>query len=412
MKKILTFWAVMAMSLLGACSDEPASSTSTSSDDDNMVTTSTAAEVTAGIDSYGDVATFTVALDKTPLAESVAVDAEDEDYVENATFDETVYITFSTTGSATVEGDTEGSVTIDGNDVTVNSTSGAVRRYVLSGTTSDGFFKLYSSRKQCIQLNGVNITNPDGAAINNQSKKRTFIVVSDGTSNYLTDGTAYADAADDEDMKACLFSEGQVVFSGSGYLEVDANCKAGIRSDDYVRFMPGCNVWVDASSGNGIRGNDAVIMTGGVVNVNVSGVADKGVSTDGYIQIDGGRLSAVTSGGCEWDETDNDFTACAGIRADGDVYINGGEINLRSSGTGGKGISCDGALAITDGVVRVITTGTKRKQGSYSTSPKGIKADGAITITGGRVQVRTTGGEGSEGIESKDVMSISGGTVE
>ncbi|MBP3737752.1 MAG: carbohydrate-binding domain-containing protein [Muribaculaceae bacterium] len=413
MKTNVTLMSALAtLHLLCACADEPTAASSSSSSDDNVSTTSVATEVTCDAVFQGDVSSFTISHDKTALSETLKVDNEDDDYVENTTFDETVYITFSATGDATVEGDTEGSVSVDGNDVTVSSTSAAVRLYVLSGTTNDGFFKLYSNRKQGIKLDGVNITNPDGAAINNQSKKRTFIVLAEGSSNFLTDGTAYADATDAEDMKACLFSEGQLVISGNGYLEVDANCKAGIRSDDYVRFMPGCNVWVDASSGNGIRGNDAVVMTGGVVNVNVTGVAEKGVSTDGDVQIDGGRLTVLTSGGCEWDDEENDYTASAGIKADGQVYINGGEVNLSSSGTGGKGISCDGDLAINAGTVRVITAGSKRTQGNYSTSPKGIKADGAITIAGGDVLVRATGGEGSEGIESKGEMVVTGGTIE
>ena len=413
MKTNVTLMSALAtLHLLCACADEPTAASSSSSSDDNVSTTSVATEVTCDAVFQGDVSSFTISHDKTALSETLKVDNEDDDYVENTTFDETVYITFSATGDATVEGDTEGSVSVDGNDVTVSSTSAAVRLYVLSGTTNDGFFKLYSNRKQGIKLDGVNITNPDGAAINNQSKKRTFIVLAEGSSNFLTDGTAYADATDTEDMKACLFSEGQLVISGNGYLEVDANCKAGIRSDDYVRFMPGCNVWVDASSGNGIRGNDAVVMTGGVVNVNVTGVAEKGVSTDGDVQIDGGRLTVLTSGGCEWDDEENDYTASAGIKADGQVYINGGEVNLSSSGTGGKGISCDGDLAINAGTVRVITAGSKRTQGNYSTSPKGIKADGAITIAGGDVLVRATGGEGSEGIESKGAMVVTGGTIE
>lgn len=413
MKTNVTLMSALAtLHLLCACADEPTAASSSSSSDDNVSTTSVATEVTCDAVFQGDVSSFTISHDKTALSETLKVDNEDDDYVENTTFDETVYITFSATGDATVEGDTEGSVSVDGNDVTVSSTSAAVRLYVLSGTTNDGFFKLYSNRKQGIKLDGVNITNPDGAAINNQSKKRTFIVLAEGSSNFLTDGTAYADATDTEDMKACLFSEGQLVISGNGYLEVDANCKAGIRSDDYVRFMPGCNVWVDASSGNGIRGNDAVVMTGGVVNVNVTGVAEKGVSTDGDVQIDGGRLTVLTSGGCEWDDEENDYTASAGIKADGQVYINGGEVNLSSSGTGGKGISCDGDLAINAGTVRVITAGSKRTQGNYSTSPKGIKADGTITIAGGDVLVRATGGEGSEGIESKGAMVVTGGTIE
>ena len=284
---------------------------------------------------------------------------------------------------------------------------------MLTGTTTDGFFKLYSTKKQAIVLNGVNITNPDGAAINNQSKKRTFIVLNDGTKNYLSDGANYSDATDDEDVKACFFSEGQLIFSGAGYLEVDANCKAGIRSDDYVRTLPKTNIFVDASSGNGIRGNDAVIVTGGVININITGTSNKGISTDGEVRIDGGRTTILTSGGYEYDSDERDYTACSGIKADSLVTINGGEVNIKSTGTGGKGINSDDQIVINDGVVRIITTGKRQKDSKGSVSPKGIKADGNITFNGGQTQVRLEGsGDGTEAIESKSEIHIEAGTVE
>lgn len=422
MKKMNQFWfTVMLLFAVAACSTDDSwtdegwtqNSTTTNSDDDNSTTTSTADNVVNGVSSEGDVTSFTIAFNKNAISESVTVDSSDDDFIENTTFDKTITITFNTSGAATVSGDDDNIVSISDNDVIVNNTTSNVIKYVLTGTTTDGFFKLYSSKKQAIVLNGVNITNPDGAAINNQSKKRTFIVLNDGSKNYLTDGTIYKDAVDTEDMKACFFSEGQLVFSGSGYLEVDANCKAGIRSDDYVRTMPKANIYVDASSGNGIRGNDAVIVTGGVLNVNITGTADKGISSDGEVRIDGGRTTIQTSGGYEYDEDDKDYTACSGIKADSLITINGGELNVKSTGTGGKGLNCDKTINIYDGIVRIITSGKRQKDSKGSVSPKGIKADGNITIKGGQTQVRLEGtGDGTEAIESKAEIHIEAGTVE
>ena len=424
MKKMNLFWiAVTVWFAIAACSTDDSwdmggansqnSSTMSNSNDDNSATTGSAENVINGVSTNGDVQSFTVALNKNAIAESLNVDAEDEDYIENTTFANTITITFSTSGNATVSGDDAGIVSITGNDVVVNNETGKVIKYILTGETNDGFFKLYSSKKQAIVLNGVKITNPDGAAINNQSKKRTFIVLNDGSKNYLTDGTKYADAVDTEDMKACFFSEGQLIFSGSGYLEVDGNCKAGIRSDDYVRTLPKTNIYVDASSGNGIRGNDAVIITGGVINVNVTGTADKGISTDGEVRIDGGRTTIMTSGGYEYDEDDKDYSACSGIKADSIVNINGGELNIKSTGIGGKGINCDDKININDGVIRIITTGKRQKDSKGSVSPKGIKADGNITIKGGQTQIRLEGtGDGTEALESKGEIHVEAGTLE
>ena len=389
------FWSMMLMlSACAACSTESwdewdngensYNNSTTTSDDDNKPTKTTGDDVASGSSTAGDVTKFTVELNKSAISETQKVDTGDDDYIENSSFAKTITITFSKTGSATVSGDDAGIVAINGNDVVATNTTETVIKYVLTGETTDGFFKLYSSKKQAIVLNGVSITNPDGAAINNQSKKRTFIVLNDGTKNYLTDGTKYSDATDSEDMKACFFSEGQLIFSGSGYLEVDANCKAGIRSDDYVRTMPNTNIYVDASSGNGIRGNDAVIVTGGVINVNITGTADKGISTDGEVRIDGGRTTILTSGGYEYDSDDKDYSACSGIKADSIININGGELNIKSTGTGGKGLNCDDQININDGVVRIITTGKRQKDNKGSVSPKGIKANGNITFKADR----------------------------
>ena len=427
MKKMNQFWVMFTLVFAAmACSTDDGwygegwtnqgnstSSTTSESNDDNSNSTSTADDVMTGVTSDGDVTSFTIALDKNALSESVNVDTNDDDYIENTTFDKTITVTFSQSGNASVSGDESGIVSINGNDVIATNNTDQVIKYVLTGETSDGFFKLYSTKKQAIVLNGVSITNPDGAAINNQSKKRTFIVLNDGTKNYLTDGANYSDATDSEDMKGCFFSEGQLIFSGSGYLEVDANCKAGIRSDDYVRTMPKANIWVDASSGNGIRGNEAVIVTGGVVNINVTGTADKGISTDGEVRIEGGRTTIFTSGGYEYDSDENDYSACSGIKADSVININGGELNIKSTGTGGKGLNCDDEININDGVVRIITTGKRQKDSKGSVSPKGIKADGKINVSGGQTQVRLEGtGDGTEGIESKSEIHIEAGTVE
>ena len=427
MKKMNQFWVMFTLVFAAmACSTDDGwygegwtnqgnstSSTTSESNDDNSNSTSTADDVITGVTSDGDVTSFTIALDKNALSESVNVDTNDDDYIENTTFDKTITVTFSQSGNASVSGDESGIVSINGNDVIATNNTDQVIKYVLTGETGDGFFKLYSTKKQAIVLNGVSITNPDGAAINNQSKKRTFIVLNDGTKNYLTDGANYSDATDSEDMKGCFFSEGQLIFSGSGYLEVDANCKAGIRSDDYVRTMPKANIWVDASSGNGIRGNEAVILTGGVVNINVTGTADKGISTDGEVRIEGGRTTIFTSGGYEYDSDENDYSACSGIKADSVININGGELNIKSTGTGGKGLNCDDEININDGVVRIITTGKRQKDSKGSVSPKGIKADGKINVSGGQTQVRLEGtGDGTEGIESKSEIHIEAGTVE
>ncbi len=361
----------------------------------------------------GDLTSFDISIDKTALEETETIPTsgdEAEDYLENNTFTDEIGIAFNGS-SATVSGSVDGvTVTVSGADVVVNSSVKNVC-YTVSGTTTDGFLKIYSDKKFELKLNGVSITNPDGAAINIQSKKRGYIVLADGTENNLTDGTKYSDATDDEDMKACFFSEGKMLFSGKGTLNVYGNCKAGIRSDDYILFRPGNNVYVKATAGNAIKANDALYIKGGVLNVEVSAAASKGLSSDGLVQIDGGRTTAITTGTGEYDSDEQDVSGCAGVKADSIFVMNGGALYCKSTGAGGKGISTDQTLTVTGGTIKVITTGKQYTYGSLDTSAKGIKSDEAMYLQGGTIMVRCTGGEGSEGIESKSTMDISGGMV-
>lgn len=408
----------------------------------------------------GDLLDFTVAFDEndesTYGSMTETVSSDEDDFIENSEFTSVVTITYNGT-TATVNNNVSGvEVSVNGGHVVVNSTVGKVE-YVLNGTTTDGSFKVYSEKKFKLSLSGVSILNPVGAAINIQSSKRVFVVCTDGTTNTLTDGSSYTSATDSEDMKACFFSEGQLIFSGGGLLTVTGNYKHAITSDDYVRFRSGCNITVAAAKKDGIHTNDAIIIGGGVLNISstedaiqceeggitmtggfvkvsttankahglksaqdvlisggaiqaeVAGAASKGISCDGNLTFSGGKLTALTSQTALYE--DNDLSSCAGIKCDGDILVTGGEIAIQSTGGAGKGINCDGSVTISDGTVKVITTGPQCTYNRLSSSAKGIKADGALTIDGGTVLVKATGGEGSEGIESKSVLTVNNGMV-
>lgn len=192
---------VFAMSLLVGCSEDDTVLDDVSENSSNS-TANAGTDILANLVSDGDVASFSITLDSTPLDETISVDANDDDFIANTTFNRTIYINFSESGTVSVSGDDNGIVAVSGNDVVATNLGSEVIMYVLSGTSNNGFFKLYSSKKQGITLNGLNLTNPDGAAINNQSHKRTFVVLADDSKNVLTDGSSYADETDDEDMKA------------------------------------------------------------------------------------------------------------------------------------------------------------------------------------------------------------------
>ena len=347
-----------------------------------------------------------------------------DDNIANTTFDRVISIVFG--GSqATVTGDEKGIVTVNGNRVTVNNTTKETIVYDLSGTATDGCFKLYSSKKQAIRLSGLGLANPSGAAINNQSKKRTFVIVEG--SNALADGTSYTETPESEDEKAAFFSEGQLIFCGGGSLVVKAKGKAGITSDDYVRFMSSPTVKVTSSAGHAVRGKDAIIVTAGEITAATSADMKKGFTSDSLVRFEGGKTVISVTGSAAYDSEDAEYTGTAGVKADILFEMIDGSLNIFNSGKGGKGISGDAEGWFKGGTVTVNTTGanygqsnnngfgpggrpgqTSTSSDDNSVSAKGIKFDGNLYFEGGTVNVTC---KSHEGIESKGTLTVSGGNI-
>ncbi|MBP5722568.1 MAG: carbohydrate-binding domain-containing protein [Bacteroidales bacterium] len=328
------------------------------------------------------------------------------------TFEKSISVEYSTSGNATVSGaDSTFVVTIDNNQVTIVYSGSEQVEYELSGTSDNGFFKLYSAKKQSILLNNLSLTNPNGAAINVQgtmdspnSGKRTFVVVNG--SNKLADGSSYSQTPSGEDEKGVVFGEGKLVFCGDGNLSITASGKSGIVSDDYVRFTARTEITIKATNGHGVKGKDSVMVDNAMLDILVSANMKKGLISDGTVRIDGGNTTITVSGNAAYDSEDKDYSGTAGVKAGGRFEINGGTLVITNSGTGGKGISGDGNGNFNGGTISVTTTGSNYSTGGVSA--KGIKFDGDITFSGTNVSVDC---KSNEGIESKGTITISDGIV-
>jgi hypothetical protein len=332
--------------------------------------------------------------------------------------------------------------------------------YILSGTSSDGEFYMEGTYKCTVQLAGLTLTNPSGAAINIQDGKRIKLSAKKNTTNTLTDGQ-------NGSQKACLVIKGHAELQGNGTLNIYGNTKHGIKASDYMTVKnltlnvlsavadgiqangyfqlksgtvtisgvgdDGIQVELDGTTSTGeTSGHDDedsgnVYLDGGTLNISVTAAAAKGVKCDGDLKVSGSTVTATTTGGGTWDTDDQKTKASACLSADGNITISGGDLTLTSKGAGGKGISGDGTLTVTGGNISVSTSGgvvtyvnnkltngytsdTERLSSNYKSSPKGIKMDGTVTISGGNIYVKTTGKNG-EGIESKKTMEIKGGNI-
>ena len=159
---------------------------------------------------------------------------------------------------------------------------------------------------------------------------------------------------------------------------------------------------VTADAAKGLKCEGDMIITGGTADVSASGngvwdsakvktKASACLASDGDITLDGGTITLSATGG-----------GGKGINCDGRLTINSGKTAIRTSG---------GIVAYVNGTLYTNYTGnTDRLDSDMKSSPKGIKADGDIEINGGEIDVTTTG-KGAEGIESKSVLTVNDGTI-
>lgn len=290
-------------------------------------------------------------------------------------------------------------ITVTGADVIVNSTvSDNQVKYLLKGNSSDGMFKIYSTYKYELILSGLSLVNNDGPAINIQSKKRIDFKLETGTTNTLTDGSSYASST--EDQKGTIFSEGQLVFGGSGSLTVKGNKGHAICSDDYIEIENG-NITVTGAVKDGIHSKDHFNLEGGTVNITATGDAIE--CETGKIKIEAGSLLATTAS-----------TDAKGLKCDSTFTMTGGNLNLTVTGNQGKGIKSIGKMSISGGNITVNTSGgvvlTALGSGYEPSYCTAIKCDSTINISGSTITITATGTAG-KGISSDSDINITGGTI-
>lgn len=189
-----------------------------------------------------------------------------------------VYITYNGTSATVVNPMAASGVTIAVTNagVTVTSTSAEKNiNYILTGVSSNGYFKVYSNEKYNILLDNLTLTNTTGPAVNLQSGKNATIHLVSGTISVLSDGGTYAAApvvsGVTEDQKAALFCEGTIEMVGAGTLTVNGSGSQqhAIASDDEIKQYEGTLI-VASAVVDGIH-SDGYYMNGGSTSVAATG---------------------------------------------------------------------------------------------------------------------------------------------
>lgn len=203
----------------------------------------------------------------------------------------------------------------------VDATVGEIT-YTLTGTATDGEFYLSGSYKTTVELSGVSITNKtpvySGAAVHVQNGKRVNIRVATGTENTLADAATGS-------QKGCLYVKGHAEFKQRGTLNVYGNLKHAIKAGEYIQ-VKNCTINVRSAVSDGINCNEYFLMESGVLNM--SAIGDNGIQCD---------LDGVASTG--------ETTAHEGEDS-GNIYITGGTVNITVTGSQTKGFKPAGNTSI------------------------------------------------------------------
>ncbi len=301
------------------------------------------------------------------------------------------------------------SATVSGNHVSVVAARSLDKEvnYVLTGKSTNGSFYMDGHYKSGLTLNGVELTNPDSAALCIDNGKRIAVTLTDGTTNTFVDGTGGA-------QKACFFINGHAEISGAGTLNITGNTKHAYASDEYTWIKSGCGaINILASANDGMHIEQYYKQEGGTVSVkgslgdciDVSCTKDSTDVQNGEVIISGGTLTMNVSA-----------EDVKGLKSESDMAISGGTINATVSGDGAKGISVGGNLTVSqdEGATTLITmtvSGTTYHKGQEDESKcRGIKVKGNYTLAGGKINMTVTGKK-AKGIAIDGTYTYTGGTT-
>lgn len=313
--------------------------------------------------------------------------------------------------------------------------------YTLIGSSSDGSLTLDGSYKCTVSLAGLTLTNPNGAAITINNKKRIQFSVKKETENTLTDGA-------NGSQKACIYSKGQLQLQGNGTLNITGNTAHAIKSGDYIAVknltlnilsavkdgiscnkyfqMKSSNVTIKSVGDDGIQADiesddDATTETeghedensgnlyveGGTLSITVPTTAAGGkcLKAAGLVRIDGGTHSLTAGGKVDTsDSSDPSYTAA--IKGS-NVMINNGTIDIKVTGAAGRGISADNTITTNGGTLTITNSGTPTTISSDVKGAKGLKALN-IALNAGDITINMSG-NASKAIRCGDGIQTSSG---
>lgn len=296
----------------------------------------------------------------------------------------------------------------------------AAGAYRLTGTLADGQVVVDTSDSGNVYLilDNASITNGDGSALAITNADLALVVLADGTTNSLTDGTSYA-ATGDDDPNAALYSTSDLTILGNGTLKVTSNYNDGITSKDGLVIVSG-TITVTAKD-DGIRGKDYLVIKDGTVEVTSGGDSLKSDNEDdaglGYVSVADGtvKLASGDDGIDAWTAilvsggTTTVSKSVEGLEAK-NISLSGGTVTVVASDDGinaTDSASTASDMAAQEGTLLSISGG----EVTITADGDGIDSNGDVTMSGGTVVVNGPTGNGDGALDYNGTFTITGGTL-
>lgn len=285
----------------------------------------------------------------------------------------------------------------DVSEKTVTITEGG--DYTLSGTLNSGMICVNTENRVKLRLSGVTITSDDTPCIYIENADKAYITISDGTKNYLTTKNTESGA---------VYSKDNLEIKGKGELYITSEQSHGIKASDNLTIESGI-INITAKK-DAIKVNDTLSVTGG--NIKTSSEGD-GIVSESILSISGGMIDVTTMGEPTVNQAEENSehgrfmplgenksnvtfeSSSKGIKADWILLISGGDISVNSAD---HAIHCVDEIRIDGGNMKIAS--------EYG---KGITAHANMTIDGADTSIDIS--KSTEGIESKDVLTINNGTI-
>ncbi|EFM11143.1 conserved hypothetical protein [Paenibacillus curdlanolyticus YK9] len=320
----------------------------------------------------------------------------------------------------------------------------AAGTYAVSGKLNDGQIVVDVPDKGVVRLvlNGAEIHNSSSSAIYVKEAGKTVISLQEGTENRVSDGAAYANAAEgataaagatdadasaaeqSDEPNAAIYSKDDLTINGTGRLTVEGNYNNGIASKDKLKVTGG-TIAIDAVD-DGVMGRDLVAVQAGEFTIKAGGhgiqTTNDEAGSEGIINLAGGTFAIESgedalhsSGGIRM--TDGDVRINAGddgVHAEIAIAIEGGTIDIAKSNEGIEaptvGIAGGkiGLVASDDGVnVAGGVDGSANEGGPGGGNQAGVASARKLTISGGYLTVDSQG----DGLDANGSIEMTGGTV-